>query len=93
MTDFTRDPDLYNATRPGPDNPVRIPYAAMLPDVSSAALSAGDPKKNATPEQKSELGQLPAEWTESVRRAVRGNPLMAVATALAVGVFVARITR
>ena len=92
MTDFTRDPDLYNATRPGPDNPVRIPDAAMLPDVSSAALSAGDPKNRATAEQ-TELGQMPAEWTERVRRAVRGNPLMAVATALAVGVFVARITR
>lgn len=33
------------------------------------------------------------EWTESLRSTVRENPLAAVATALAVGVLIARLTR
>ncbi len=33
------------------------------------------------------------EWAESVRSTVRENPLAAVATALAVGLLIARITR
>lgn len=33
------------------------------------------------------------EWTESLRTTVRRNPLMAVATALAIGALVSRITR
>ena len=33
------------------------------------------------------------EWTESLRSTVRRNPLAAVATALAVGVLISRITR
>lgn len=33
------------------------------------------------------------EWTESLRTTVRENPLAAVATALAIGMLVARITR
>ena len=37
--------------------------------------------------------ELGDEWTETLRSTVRDNPLTAIATALAVGVLVARLTR
>lgn len=37
--------------------------------------------------------ELGDEWTESLRCTVRDHPLAAIATALAVGIVVARITR
>jgi ElaB/YqjD/DUF883 family membrane-anchored ribosome-binding protein len=37
--------------------------------------------------------ELGDEWTESLRSTVRDNPLTAIATALAVGVLIARLTR
>jgi ElaB/YqjD/DUF883 family membrane-anchored ribosome-binding protein len=37
--------------------------------------------------------ELGDEWCESLRCTVRDNPLTAVATALAVGVLIARLTR
>lgn len=40
-----------------------------------------------------ELREVSGEWADSVRAVVRANPLTAVATALAVGILIARLTR
>lgn len=40
-----------------------------------------------------EMRELGSEWTESLRCTVRENPLAAIATALAVGILIARLSR
>lgn len=40
-----------------------------------------------------DVRQLGDEWTESVRTTVREHPIAAIATALAVGVLIARLSR
>lgn len=40
-----------------------------------------------------QLRETRDEWVESVRNTVRGNPLVAVAAAVTLGLFIARITR
>jgi hypothetical protein len=62
------------------------PYVQNLQQgVSSAGASLEEGANRAR-----EIGD---EWTESLRRTVRENPLGAVATALVLGLLVARITR
>jgi ElaB/YqjD/DUF883 family membrane-anchored ribosome-binding protein len=41
----------------------------------------------------SQVRETGDEWTESLRTTVRENPLAAVATALAIGMLIARLTR
>lgn len=56
----------------------------------------GDGVSGAEDALHAKLNQLRAtrdEWAESTRIAVRGNPLVAVAAALALGVLIARIIR
>ncbi|PTT86400.1 hypothetical protein DBR42_13690 [Pelomonas sp. HMWF004] len=41
----------------------------------------------------SDAREMGDEWAESLRGTVRGNPLTAIVTALAVGLLIARLTR
>ncbi|RZL31083.1 MAG: hypothetical protein EOP35_22795 [Rubrivivax sp.] len=57
--------------------------------VQDGVQAAGDTLSQKAQDAR-ELGD---EWTETLRSTVRDNPLTAIATALAVGVLVARLTR
>ena len=57
--------------------------------VQSGVHAAGE----AITQRAHDARDLGDEWAESVRTTVRENPLAAVATALAVGVLIARLTR
>jgi len=62
------------------------PAAQQLGERASAA---GD----AIHAQTDQLRDTRDEWTESLRTMVRGNPLASIATAVALGAVIARITR
>ncbi len=57
--------------------------------VQDGVHAAGD----AISQKAHDARELGDEWTESLRTTVRDNPLTAIATALAVGVLIARLTR
>lgn len=57
-------------------------------------LSEGVHNANDSLHQRADdLRELGGEWTESLRSTVREHPLAAVATAVAIGLLVARLTR
>ena len=63
--------------------------APAVQRVQDGVHAAGD----AISQKAQNARELGDEWTESLRTTVRDNPLTAIATALAVGVLIARLTR
>lgn len=64
----------------------------IAPTVHSLDASLSD-AKNLVHAKKVQLNETSAAWAESLRGPVRGNPLIAVAAALALGAAIGRVTR
>jgi ElaB/YqjD/DUF883 family membrane-anchored ribosome-binding protein len=63
--------------------------APKLQRLQEGMASAGD----ALQDQADRLRQTGDKWTDSLRGSVRDNPLAAIATAVVVGLLIARVTR
>lgn len=66
--------------------------SSITPTVQSLEESLSD-AKNLVHAKKVQLSETRAAWAESLRGPVRGNPLIAVAAALALGAAIGRVTR
>jgi ElaB/YqjD/DUF883 family membrane-anchored ribosome-binding protein len=88
----TQPNDLMNRVVQGAHETIDRLAETAAPHVQSLqeGLSGANDMLHQRADQVRELGD---EWTESLRGTVREHPLAAVATALAVGVLIARLTR
>jgi len=69
--------------------PMAHPLEDQVQRLQEAAHSASDAVRS----QVHHAREVGDEWTESLRGSVRNHPLAAVATALAIGAVIARLTR
>ena len=69
--------------------PITLPEPPAVQKVQDGVHAAGE----ALSQRAHDARELGDEWCESLRCTVRDNPLTAIATALAVGVLIARLTR
>jgi hypothetical protein len=79
---------MNETTPPDGKSSVPWPHGEHLTDTLDASMPPADAKASSAA-----LDKTGDEWMESMRTTVRRNPLAAIATALTLGVVIARITR